>query len=313
MRPLSSALGMKIDGGTLPRVRMVPPGEGLDGDDPLVREGHDRLVGERQVLVLDGLAQVGLELHSRGDLGLHRRLEQRIRAAAADLGAVHRDVGVAQQVVRRAVAAGGDDDADAARIVIWRSSCSNGASNAAGSARPARAPPPASRRPRRRSRTRRRRGGRSCPRVAAMARSRWATAVRSSSPAVWPRLSLIVLKRSRSRNSSPTRPGSRDRRVERVLQPVLEQGAVGQPGQVVVERLDDEALLERAALGDVGQRAGHADELARIVVDRSGMDLDPDRRSRRGPTSRSSRRYSSTLPRRRAGPGRHDAGGRPGG
>ena len=73
-------------------------------------------------------------------------------------------------------------------------------------------------------------------------------------------------------------PAGRRPAGEGVLQAILEQGAVGQPGQVVVERLDEQPLLERAARGDVGQRAGHADELAALVVERPGVDLDPDRR-----------------------------------
>ena len=38
MRPLSSALGMKIEGGTLPRTGWSHRGEGLHAHDPLVRE-----------------------------------------------------------------------------------------------------------------------------------------------------------------------------------------------------------------------------------------------------------------------------------
>ena len=60
-----------------------------------------------------------------------------------------------------------------------------------------------------------------------------------------------------------------------VLQPVLEQRSVGRSGQVVVERLDDQALLQRPALRDVGKGAGHAEEPTVIVVDGARVDLDP--------------------------------------
>ncbi len=64
--------------------------------------------------MLDRLTQVGLELQAGGNLGPHRRLEEGIRTTAADLGSVHRDIGVAQHVVRRAVPALGHNHADAA-------------------------------------------------------------------------------------------------------------------------------------------------------------------------------------------------------
>ena len=73
------------------------------------------------------------------------------------------------------------------------------------------------------------------------------TATRSSSPAAWPRLSLTVLKSSRSRNSTATadvRPAPTA--CERVLDPVLEQAAVGQAGQRVVERLVAQLLVQPA-------------------------------------------------------------------
>ncbi len=63
-----------------------------------------------------------------------------------------------------------------------------------------------------------------------------------------------------------------------MLEAILEQGAVRQPGQVVVERLDEKPFLEGAPGRDVGQRAGHADEVACLVVEGPGVDLHPDRR-----------------------------------
>ena len=61
-----------------------------------------------------------------------------------------------------------------------------------------------------------------------------------------------------------------------MLDAVLEQRAVGEPGQVVVERLHHEPLLELATHRDVGQRPGHPAEPPGIVVDRPGVGLDPD-------------------------------------
>ena len=238
MRPLSSALGMKTDGGDVATRRMRPARECLDGDDPPVPKVDDRLVGERQALVLDRLAQVGLELQAGRDLGLHRRLEERIRSAAADLGAVHRDVGVAQQVVRRSVPARGDDDPDAAAdrdLALVEL-------GTARRTRP-RCAPPARARPRGVLTSSTRMANSSPPSRAIVSSGRSAAcrrspmAMRSPSPTVCPRLSLTVLNRSRSRNSRPTRRRLVRSARERVLHSVLEQGAVGEPRQVVVERL----------------------------------------------------------------------------
>ena len=81
-----------------------------------------------------------------------------------------------------------------------------------------------------------------------------ATATSSSSPAAWPRLSLTSLKSSRSRNSTASDVTDRAGPGQGVLQPVAEQGTVGQPAQGVVERLVLELLLEPLALGHVTQR-----------------------------------------------------------
>ncbi len=109
---------------------MLPSSKRLDRGDAAVRERHDRLVRDRQQLPLDGVAEIGLELHAPGDLGLHGWFEQRVRAPAAHLRPVHRHVGVTQEVIRGAVAGRGDDDADAAADrhlpafqVEWRFEC----------------------------------------------------------------------------------------------------------------------------------------------------------------------------------------------
>ena len=80
---------------------------------------------------------------------------------------------------------------------------------------------------------------------------RIATARSSSSPLEWPRLSLIVLKSSRSRNSTATGMAVPSRSGERVREPILEQGAVGKAGQRIVECLVAQLVLERLSLRDV--------------------------------------------------------------
>ena len=69
----------------------------------------DELVARHRAL------QIGLELDALEYLGAHRRLEEGVPALAVGLGAVHRDVGVAQQLLAAPAAhddpdRGGDED-----------------------------------------------------------------------------------------------------------------------------------------------------------------------------------------------------------
>jgi hypothetical protein len=66
--------------------------------------------------------------------------------------------------------------------------------------------------------------------------SRSLTIISSASPAEWPRLSLTVLKSSRSMNSTASCPPCAASRVAGVIDPVAEQRLVGESGQRVVER-----------------------------------------------------------------------------
>ena len=46
--------------------------------------------------------------------------------------------------------------------------------------------------------------------------------------------------------------------AQRVAQSINKQRAVGQPGQVIVQGIVDELLLELATIRDIGLRSGHA-------------------------------------------------------
>ena len=80
--------------------------------------------------------------------------------------------------------------------------------------------------------------------------SRRATSCSRRSPSAWPRASLAALKSSRSTNRTPT-SASGARPAQRVLDAVVEQRAVGQSGERVVEGAVAQLLLERLALFDV--------------------------------------------------------------
>ena len=59
------------------------------------------------------------------------------------------------------------------------------------------------------------------------------------------------------------------------FQPVEEQFAVGQAGQIVVHRVVQQALFGLLLLGDIDQRADAADDLAVGADDRPGAQREP--------------------------------------
>ena len=91
---------------------MRPAGERLEAERRAVLQRHDRLEAQRDFVVLDGDAQVGLQSQPFDGLVVHARFKQREPSLAALLRAVHRDVGVAQHVVG-ALRTGIPHDADA--------------------------------------------------------------------------------------------------------------------------------------------------------------------------------------------------------
>ena len=201
------------------------------------------------------------------------RREHLVATLAHRLGLVHRDVRVAEQVVdvghRRQV----DRDADAGADIDRRAGDLD--RRLERREEPLRRP---STRERRRPgcrgagrRTRRRRAAPRGPSRAAPSRIRSATVTSSSSPAAWPRLSLTVLKSSRSRKRAATDPG-RGPSGQRRLGLLDEPAPIGEAGQRVVERLVAELRLERPG---ARRRRGPAGRRAR----RGGASTSSDRRA----------------------------------
>ena len=166
---------------------------------------------------------------------MHAGVEDREPALAVGLGHVHRDVGVADQVLgpaHRVTGAGdpdarGDDDRPIvddgtapggpgrSRSAIARDRARSGSS----SVRIANSSPPS-------------RATRSVDRTRLEMRS--VTATSSASPAAWPSVSLTTLKSSRSMNrTAVTRSASllRRRRFEDALEAELEHPPIGRAGQ----------------------------------------------------------------------------------
>ena len=187
---------------------------------------------------------------------MHRRLEQAVAALAVALGAVHRDVGVAQQLLGAAVVAGARDrDADAgAQRRPSRSAGRSGALSASrmrcGGVRGR----PGCRRPRAARRTRRRRSAPRCRRRARCASSRrrdldQQLVAGGVAERVVDRLEVVEVEEDDGQRARPSRP----RAGERVRDAVDEQRAVGQPGDGSWNAWWVSWASKRLALGDVAR------------------------------------------------------------
>ena len=91
---------------------VVPAQQRLEADDAVGRQRHDRLVVQLELVGHQRMDQVGLQPQPLDRGGAHGRLVHHGPALAGRLGAVHRDVGVTQQRRRRGFGIShGDPDA----------------------------------------------------------------------------------------------------------------------------------------------------------------------------------------------------------
>ncbi len=112
MRPLEFGDRDEVEGRDQPAVAQ-PADEGLVADRRAGAQVDDRLEVEAQLAARDRDGQPGPELELVHRCLVHRRLEHLEAALAPALGQVHRDVGVADEVVGRPVVGAGDGYADA--------------------------------------------------------------------------------------------------------------------------------------------------------------------------------------------------------
>ena len=93
--------------------RVAPADQRLHAGHPTGGEGDDRLVDDLELAARDAPGELHAQAVAGHDRGVHQRLEDGDAIRPAALGAVHRDVGVAQQVVRAGDPVAGRGDADA--------------------------------------------------------------------------------------------------------------------------------------------------------------------------------------------------------
>ncbi len=99
MRPVSSASGMNSDGGNEAARRMRPAQQRLEADDVLAHQIDERLVVHFERFGGERRAQIDFQLAARLRLRVHLRLEKAEGRFAGGLGAIQRQIGVAQQVI----------------------------------------------------------------------------------------------------------------------------------------------------------------------------------------------------------------------
>src|SRR5919106_269146 len=151
---------------------VAPPGESLEPHDPAGRQRDDRLVVRLYLLSLDRAFQRPRQLLPALGADVHLGVVPGVAALPVRLRRVHGDVRVAQEVVGDvSLLSAGDADAGVDLHLT----------------------------PFEYERRATRSSGRS------EARTRSATAIKSWSPALWPRLSLMILKSSRSMNNTTGR------------------------------------------------------------------------------------------------------------
>ena len=113
--PVSSAIGMNSVGCQQPAVGVSPAQQRLEPDELLGHELDQRLVVQLELVALDRVAQVALDRHPLDQTTAQRGVERLEAPAAELLGAVHRGVRVAQQLLGGPGPSLADGDADAGR------------------------------------------------------------------------------------------------------------------------------------------------------------------------------------------------------
>jgi hypothetical protein len=78
----------------------LPAAQRLEGGDVRADGAHDRLEDDLQRLVLDRPSEVGLQIEACEHVAVHLHVEDGVARRALRLGAVHRHVGVPDQLVR---------------------------------------------------------------------------------------------------------------------------------------------------------------------------------------------------------------------
>ncbi len=255
---------------------MVPANHRLEPGDGLVVETDDRLVEDLDLLAAEGAAEIGFERREVGAVLAQRRPEGLDAVSAEALGMIHADLGVLDHLLGLdllAVVHGDADRRGEERLLLAE--------------RDRRAERPADRLGKGRDPLRLRLGDQQEGElVAGQARQRILRLEQPGQAAgdgeqdrvadrraevVVDLLEAVDVEHEDRRPRGALGLGAGDRRLE----PVEIELAVGQAGEVVVDRIVEESLLGGPRLGDVDQRADGADHLAVGAQHRPGAEVEP--------------------------------------
>ncbi len=258
--------------------RMTPADERLEPGDGAILETHDRPEQDRDLAALERAANVVLERLPVGAMEAHGRGENLDPVAAGPLGVRERKPGVGEKIAALAVqlriVVGGADGNGQRDLPLAEAD--------RGGERRAQGVDPG-------GRVQRIRFGEHDPAesVAAQASERiaWAkiprqtprhrqqSGIANRQPVgIVDRLEFVDVDHHHRRRRPPGLLGQKDRRA----QAIVEQFAVGQASEIVVNRVVEHPLLGAFELGHVGQRADHPDHLAVGADDRPGLEHVPE-------------------------------------
>ena len=248
--------------------RMAPAQQRLDAGDPAALEVALRLVVDGELVGGEGLAQLALEQAGTARHEVHLRREEAAAVAAVRLGPVHRELGVLEQPVGGLAVGREQRDADAGAgvelLAVEHERLAEAVDQAARQrARLVRAPDL---------------GLQDRELVAAEPADRVGLAQAGVQPlgdrleqqvaagqteGVVDALEAVEVEQQHRRHAvGAPRPG------QRVVEAVVEQRAIGEPGQRVVAGLMAHPRLRRLELGDVERDRDHVGDPSGIVVQR---------------------------------------------
>ena len=92
---------------------MVPAHQRFERDDAVAGDVADRLIVDFEFVALQRRAQIQFQYAPRLGAGVHSGLEEAVGAAAVGLGAIKREVGFLQELIRILAVLGRQRDADA--------------------------------------------------------------------------------------------------------------------------------------------------------------------------------------------------------
>ena len=255
---------------------MIPAHQRLEAGHFAIGEPHDRLVDHRQFLALDGPAQVGLELQPVGACTAEGGAEGFDPVSARPLGAVHGKFGVGQKSGRVLLLVnpgdeadrGGEDDLAIGEIERHHDRLRHGIGKVGDLGRIAF----------RHEDQAELVAGKPCQRVLRLHQAAQPTRQRDQdivaggdAETVVDLLVAVDVDRHHGRAHRLRAARQRQHR----LQPVKEDLAIGQAGQVVVHGAGQQPVDRVLLLGDIDDRADAADDLAVRAEHGTGADLQP--------------------------------------